>query len=100
MTSLKDNKFRTLFYGKQQFIKTIAFRIVLVSQLYFSMLHNNNSGSKIMAFEYLQDFQTFQMLTSCFSRLARIYKKHICIATILSQILTTSLPIIILIFFV
>lgn len=77
MTSLKDNKFRTLFYGKQQFIKTIAFRIVLVSQLYFSMLHNNNSGSKIMAFEYLQDFQTFQILTSCFPRLARIYKKHI-----------------------
>lgn len=77
MTSLKDNKFRTLFYGKQQFIKTIAFRIVLASQLYFSMLHNNNSGSKIKAFEYLQDFQTFQMLKSCFPRLARIHKKHI-----------------------
>lgn len=77
MTSLKDNKFRTLFYGKQQFIKTIVFRTVLVSQLYFSMLHNNNSGSKIKAFEYLQDFQIFQMLTSCFPRLARIYKKHI-----------------------
>lgn len=77
MTSLKHNKFGTLFYGKQQFTKTIAFRIVLVSQLYFSMSHNNNSGSKIKAFEYLQDFQTFQMLTSCFPLLARIRKKHI-----------------------